>query len=76
MLNLQVMHEGQQIGVINVDDAVAKGKLSKRTQKQETFTGKSGGIHYDTATLHVAIPGGKVQIGRASRPATITVWKV
>ena len=75
-MQLQIMDGSQQVGVINVDDDVAKGKLSRKTQKAEAFSGKSGGVAYDTATLHCVFPGGKVQVGRPTRPATVTVWRV
>ena len=75
-MQLQVMHEGQQIGTITVEDTVVKGKLTRKTKAQESFTGKSGGRQYDVAAIHVTLPGGKTQIGRATRPAVVTVWKV
>mgnify|MGYP000421082355 CR=1 FL=1 len=74
-MQLQVMHEGQQVGTITVEDSVAKGRLSRKSKKTEQFTGKSGGVAYDVASIHVVVPGGKVQIGRATRPAVVTVWK-
>ena len=75
-MQLQVMHDGTQVGTVTVDDSVVKGKLSRKTKKAETFTGKSGGVSYDVASIHIALPGGKTAIGRATRPAIVTVWKV
>lgn len=75
-MQLQVMADGAQVGTITVEDSVAKGKLTRKSKKAEQFTGKSGGVAYDVASIHVVIPGGKAQIGRATRPAVVTVWKV
>lgn len=75
-MQLQVMAEGVQVGTITVEDSVAKGKLTRKTKKTDTFQGKSGGVRYDVAAIHVVLPGGKAQIGRSTRPAVVTVWGV